>query len=232
MTETVRAPYDGIADWYAGYVTGDAAGFTARGESALRHALGPGSGVCWDLACGTGVYAPTMRDLGWTLVGTDISMAQLRHAARQMPVAVADATRPPVRPASVSAVVSVLCHTDVDDYAAVCRAAAAALVPGGRFAHVGVHPCFTGAFADRSDPFDVRLRAGYWRRERRFDAWSPHGVRAKVGATHLPVSDLVAAVVAAGLVLDSMIEVGEPTPDVLAIAAHLPPDQVREGNHR
>jgi SAM-dependent methyltransferase len=216
----MRAAYDQIADWYADYVLREAHGFTARAGTALRQVLGRGGGTCWDVACGTGAYAGTIRELGWTPVGTDISAGQLRHAAGHLPVAVADATRPPIRPASVPAVVSLVCHTDVDDYPALCRAAATALVAGGRFAHVGVHPCFTGAFADRADPDRVVLGPGYWRRERRFEAWSPHGVRARVGAVHLPLSDLVGAVTAAGLLLDTVVEVGEPTPDVLAIGAH------------
>jgi SAM-dependent methyltransferase len=219
---SVPAAYDQIADWYAEYVTGAAAGFTSRAEAALRQVLGRGRGICWDLACGTGVYADTIRALGWTPVGTDISPAQSRHAARHLPVAVGDATRPPIRPGSVPAVASVLCHTDVDDYAALCRAAAGTLAAGGRFAHVGIHPCFIGAFVDRSDQQRLIIRPGYWRRDRRFEAWCPHGVRARVGAVHLPLGDLIGAVTAAGLALDAAIEVGEPTPDVLAIQAHRP----------
>lgn len=218
--QRVPAAYDGIADWYAEYVTGAAAAFTARAGSALREVLGPGAGLCWDLACGTGVYADAIRELGWTPMGTDISIGQLRHAALRMPVALADATRAPIRPGSVGAVASILCHTDLDDYAAACRAAATALRPGGRFAHVGVHPCFTGAFADRSRPSEVLIGPGYWRRDRRFTVWSPDGVRARVGAVHRPLSDLVGAIIAAGLVLDAVVEVGDPTPDVLAIRAH------------
>lgn len=211
--------YDAIADWYAGYVTGAAAGFTARAGDALIEVLGRGRGVCLDVACGTGIYADKVRTLGWTPVGTDISIAQLHRAIARMPVAVADAAQLPIRPGSVAAVASVLCHTDVDDYAALCRAAAAALAAGGRFAHVGVHPCFCGAFVDRSDPDRLITTTGYWRRDRRFGGWSPTGVRARVGAVHLPLSDLTAAVTAAGLVLDAVIEAGEPTPDVLAIRA-------------
>jgi SAM-dependent methyltransferase len=224
MAERIRVSpaYDRIADWYAGYVEADTGGFTTRADSALRRVLGRGRGVCWDLACGTGVHARTIRELGWTPVGTDISAGQLRHAVHRLPVALGDATRPAVRPASVAAFAALLCHTDIDDYPAACRAAALALRPGGRFAHVGVHPCFIGAFADRSDPRRILIGPGYWRRERRFDAWCPHGVRARVGAVHLPLSDLVAAVTGAGLILDEVVEVGEPTPDVLAVRAHRP----------
>lgn len=224
MAERLRAPaaYDRIADWYADFMTGPAAAYTARAGAVLRQVLGRGSGVCWDLACGTGVYADTIRELGWTPVGTDISPGQIRYAAPHLPVAVGDATRPPIRPGSVPAVASVLCHTDIDDYPAACRAAALALAPGGRFAHVGVHPCFIGAFADRSDPEGVLIKPGYWRRERQFEAWCPHGVRARVGAVHLTLGDLIGAITAAGMVVDAVVESGEPTPDVLAIQAHLP----------
>ena len=212
------AAYDPIADWYADYVRLDAGGFTARADTALRRILGPGRGTCLDVACGTGVFAATLRGLGWSPVGVDISAAQLRHAAPAHPVAQADARALPVRTASVPAVVAILCHTDIDDYAAVAREAARVLVHGGRFAHVGVHPCFIGAFADRSDPDRVVISPGYWRRQRTFETWAPQGIRARVGATHLPLSELVEAILAAGLVLEDMVEVGE-TPDVLAIRA-------------
>jgi hypothetical protein len=85
--------YDAIADWYADYVTGAAAAFTARAGEALRRVLGRGHGVCWDIACGTGVYAEVINELGWTPIGTDLSIAQLRHAATRMPVAAADVTK-------------------------------------------------------------------------------------------------------------------------------------------
>jgi hypothetical protein len=77
--------------------------------------------------------------------------------------------------------------------------------------------CFTGAFADRSDPGKVLVNPGYWRRERRFDTWNPDGVRARVGATHLPVGDLLNALTAAGLSIERVTELGRPVPDILAV---------------
>jgi SAM-dependent methyltransferase len=214
--------YDAIADWYADYISGAAATFTARAGEALTRALGHGRGLLWDLACGPGTYADAMRDLGWTPIGTDISIRQLRRAAPSLPVVVADAKRPPILPSSLAAIVSVMCHTDIEDYEAVCKSAAMSLAPGGRFAHVGIHPCFCGAFVDRSDPDRLLVTPGYWRRDRRFDGWSPAGIRARAGAAHLPLSDLIGAVTGAGLVIDAVVELGEPTPDVLAIRAHKP----------
>jgi hypothetical protein len=142
-----------------------------------------------------------------------------RSTSARLPAATSRAPgrAPPVRPGSLAAVTAILCHTDVDDYAAACRAVRPALRPGGIFAHVGVHPCFIGAFADRSDPEQVRIRPGYWRRERSFEAWSPHGVRARVGATHLPVSELLNVLAGAGLTIERVLEDGGPVPDILAI---------------
>lgn len=154
------ARYDDWADWYESYLVGDASDFTSRTTSALTQVLGHGTGPLLDLACGTGFYAPALRSLGWTPLGLDISRAQLRYARRRMPVAVADAARPPLRPGMLTAISSILCHTDIDDYAAACRALGPVLRPGGVFARVGVHPCYVGAFADRSDPGGVPHLAG------------------------------------------------------------------------
>jgi SAM-dependent methyltransferase len=183
----------------------------------LTEILGPGTGPVLDLACGTGIFAPALRALGWTPAGLDVSSAQLRHARARLPVVLADAARPPLRRGTLAAISAVMCHTDIDDYAATCRALSPALRPGGIFAHVGVHPCYVGAFADRSQPGRVLITPGYWQRERRFDAWAPQGVRARVGATHLPVSDLLNALASAGLTIERVLEAGHPVPDILAI---------------
>ena len=211
------ARYDEWADWYETYVRDAAQDFTRRASDALVQVLGPGSGPVLDLACGTGIYAPVLRRLGWAPLGLDLSQAQLRYARDRMPVVAADAARSPLRPGTLAAVAAIMCHTDIDDYAAALRGLSPALRPGGVFAHVGVHPCYIGAFADRSDPDRVLINPGYWRRERRFDTWNPQGVRARVGATHLPVGDLLNALTAAGLSIERVAELGRPVPDILAV---------------
>jgi SAM-dependent methyltransferase len=211
------ARYDEWAGWYETYMHGAAQGFTRRTSDALVQVLGRGSGPVLDLACGTGFYAPALRWLGWTPLGLDLSRGQLRYARDRMPAIAADATRPPLRPGTLAAVSSIMCHTDIDDYAAALRALGPVLRPGGIFAHVGVHPCYIGAFADWSDSGRILITPGYWRRERRFDSWNPHGVRARVGATHLPVGDLLNALTAAGLSIERVVELGSPVPDILAV---------------
>jgi SAM-dependent methyltransferase len=211
------ARYDAWADWYETYLNEGARRFTERTSGVLTEILGPGTGPVLDLACGTGIFAPALRALGWTPAGLDVSSAQLRHARARLPVVLADAARPPLRRGTLAAISAVMCHTDIDDYAATCRALSPALRPGGIFAHIGVHPCYVGAFADRSQPGRVLITPGYWQRERRFDAWAPQGVRARVGATHLPVSDLLNALASAGLTIERVLEAGHPVPDILAI---------------
>lgn len=208
--------YDEWADWYEHYITGDAQNFTQRTADILAQVLGLGAGPLLDLACGTGIYGQTLSSLGWTPFGVDLSVGQLRHARRRMPVAVADASALPVRAGTLAAVAAVLCHTDIDEYELTCQALSRALRTGGVFAHVGVHPCFVGAFANRASSSEITITPGYWQRDRRFEGpW--RGVRAKVGARHIPLGELLDSFIRAGLTIDRVIEAGSPTPDILAV---------------
>jgi SAM-dependent methyltransferase len=220
---TQTAAYDPYADWYDEFITGST--YINRVHATLAHLLGRGTGTCLDICCGTGAHAPAITNLGWTPVGVDLSRGQLRHATTPLPVAAADATHLPVRNGSVPAAVCVLASTDVPDYAAVLREAARVLRPSGRFVHVGVHPCFIGAFADRADPDRIVIDARYADRSHTHDAWSPHGVRARVGAWHVPFADLVNDLLDTGLRLVRTVENGPGgVPDIYGFAAVKPAD--------
>jgi SAM-dependent methyltransferase len=219
------AGYDEIADWYEDEFLARtaAAGADVLGiERALRELLGPGCGVCLEIGCGTGVRAAQVRSLGWTPAGVDLSAGMLRYAGDRLPVVLADAVRLPVADGCVPAVVGVMVHTDMPDYRGILREAARVLRPGGVLVHVGVHPCFCGGFADRSDPAAIVIRPGYvdghWTRA----SWTDQGVRDKVGATHLPLPALLHAFLDAGLTLERLTEGGQPAPAVLAVRARKP----------
>lgn len=214
------APYDEIADWYEGHFLGRNPHHDPLGiDRALRDLLEQGSEICLEIGCGTGVHAASVRDLGWSPVGVDISSGMLRHARGRLPVARADAERLPVRDGSVPAVIAMMVHTDMPAYPAVLHEVARVLRPGGIFVHVGVHPCFCGGFADRGDEDAVLIRPGYLDRHWTKDSWTDQGIRDKVGATHRPLPELLHAFLAAGLTLERFAEGGAPTPVVLAVRA-------------
>jgi SAM-dependent methyltransferase len=192
------AAYDAIADWYEEWISGAVSEYSERVHVMLQDLLGAGDGVCVDLCCGTGARAGLIRELGWTPAGVDLSQRQLGYAAARLPVVRGSADRVPVATGAVAAVACVLAHTDMPDYVAALREVSRVLEPGGRFVHVGVHPCFVGAFADWSDPLRLVIDNRYADRSHSFDGpW--HGVRARVGAWHIPLADLLNGVTAAGL---------------------------------
>jgi SAM-dependent methyltransferase len=213
------APYDEIADWYETEFLAAQAGADPIGvHAALDSLLGAGEGVCLEVGCGTGTHAAQLRRLGRTPLGLDLSSGMLRHARGRLPIARADVTRLPVRDASVPAVVAMMVHTDMPDYPAVVREVARVLRPGGVFVHVGVHPCFCGGFADRSEPAAVVIRPGYSDGHWTTDSWTEKGVRAKVGASHWPLSALLGMFTEAGLTPAAFHEGGDgPTPTTFSV---------------
>jgi len=220
------AAYDDIADWYeqeflGGHGTGARThdGNPLDLSVVLRDLLGHGHGICLEIGCGTGIHADQARRLGWTPVGIDLSAGMLRHARGRLPLAQADAGQLPVRDHCLPAVTAVMVHTDMPAYPAVLREVSRVLRPGGVFVHIGVHPCFCGGFADRSDLDAVVIGPGYLDGHWTKASWTDRGVRAKVGATHRPLTDLLHAFLDAGLTLERFAESGEPTPAVLAVRA-------------
>jgi SAM-dependent methyltransferase len=113
-------------------------------------------------------------------------------------------------------------HTDVPDYSPVLSEAYRVLGPGGRLVHIGVHPCFCGGFADRTDPAGVVIRPGYldgnWTR----DSWTDQGLRDKVGAAHAPLAALLNMVIDVGFVIERFAEGATPTPVVMSFQATKP----------
>ena len=211
--------YDTIADWYeTEFLAAQAGGDPIGVHAALRELLVDGDGsLCLEVGCGTGTHAAQVREQGWTPVGVDLSAGMLRHAAGRLPIARGDATRLPVRDESVRAVIAMMVHTDMPAYPEVVREVARVLRPGGVFVHVGVHPCFCGGFADRSDPEAVVIRTGYLDGHFTFESWTDAGVRAKVGASHWPLHELLAMFTGAGLVAEAYHEGGGPTPTTFSV---------------
>jgi SAM-dependent methyltransferase len=222
-----QAVYDGIAEWYERtFLAGQRAPHGGQAADpleigrALTELLGKGHGPCLDIGCGTGIFAEKIRQLGWQPVGIDLSNRMLRFATSRLPVAQADATALPIQDSSVPAAVSIMAHTDMPDYPSVLAEVARILHPGGRFVHIGVHPCFCGGFADRTNPDAIVIQPGYADPHWTKMSWTDQGLRNKVGATHLPLPLLLRTFIENDLILDDFIEGGAPTPTMLALRAH------------
>jgi SAM-dependent methyltransferase len=217
----MRAAYDAHADWYEEFVQ-DQWPYMDRVRDLLAGLLGPGEGRCLDLCCGGGAHASTIAGLGWTPIGVDLSLGQLRHARDRLSAAAGDATRLPVRSTSVPVVTCVLAHTDLPDYAAVVAEAVRVLRPGGRFIHVGLHPCFVGAFADWSEPERLIIDTRYAERNLTYDG-PALGVRVRVGAWHVPLAELLNTFLEADLRIDRVAEsTGNGIADVFGVRAIKP----------
>lgn len=118
-------------------------------------------------------------------------------------------------------------HTDMADYPTVVAEAHRVLAPGGVFVHVGVHPCFCGGFADRTDPSEITIRPGYLDGNWTTASWTGQGLRDKVGAAHWPLSTMLNTIIEAGLRIEALSEGAEPTPVVLSLRA-TKPDPITE----
>jgi hypothetical protein len=82
---------------------------------------------------------------------------------------------------------------------------------GAPFVYIGAHPCFVGPHSRFFGATGVpELHGGYARAGRYDDgpAIRPEGLRARVGATHLPLGLFVQAFVDAGFALERFEELG------------------------
>jgi hypothetical protein len=107
--------------------------------------------------------------------------------------------------------VSIWTHTDVDDFRSVLRELARVLRPKAPFVYIGAHPCFVGPHSRFIEAKGTpTLHYGY-RETGRYDngpAINPDGLRARVGATHLPLGFFVQSFLDAGFSLEAFEELG------------------------
>jgi ubiquinone/menaquinone biosynthesis C-methylase UbiE len=206
------ARYDEVAEWYDATLSGDSPLATMPRETALR-LLGAPSGRLLDIGCGGGSHTAAFAAAGWGTVGVDVSEAQLRLAReRGCEVVHGRAESLPFEDASFDAVVSLWTHTDIDDWPAAVSEMRRVLQPAGPLVYVGVHPCFVGPHSLFVEGKGVpELHAGWYRRPGRYEeapGISPTGLRAKVGAVHLPLAELVQSFTDAGFTLEQIEEPG------------------------
>jgi SAM-dependent methyltransferase len=117
-------------------------------------------------------------------------------------------------------------HTDVEDLAGAVAEVARCLRPGGRFVYIGLHPCFIGAFVDRTAEVDdqaLRFVPGYstsrWMRR---GSGGGSGPWSRVGGHHKTLEGFLSTFIDAGLRLERIVELsggGVVLPRNIALAA-------------
>ena len=220
----VDARYNGLAEWYDDYLKQPL--YDDVPEHVCR-LVGSGTGLCIDAGCGTGIHLGILASRGWTVVGIDVSTDQLGLASRRWRSLVqGDVGRMPFSDACASRVVSVLTLTDFDDVDSFFHEAKRILSPNGLLVVISIHPCFVGPFAKMEGGLDgvAMVYPGYWTTDRVFQGPGiGSGVRSRVGVRHVPLSELLNKLLASGLQLERVEELGEGTvPWLLALRARKP----------
>jgi SAM-dependent methyltransferase len=214
------ARYNGLADWYdARFVAG-----APPHQPGLPELLGPGSGPCLDLGCGTGRNFDTIRDSGRTVVGVDRSSDQLRLARTRTdgPLIESDAAALPFADGSFDTVIAMWISTDLDDFRGALSEAVRVLRPGGLLVCYGVHPAFNGPHVEWNEDGTRLVHPSYrtpgWHDDS--PLWADDGIRRRVGMRHLPLPDLLNAFLRPELTLERIEEPGDiPVPHALALKA-------------
>ncbi|TDW17370.1 class I SAM-dependent methyltransferase [Kribbella kalugense] len=216
----MRARYDGLADWYEErFVEG-----SEPHQPGMLELLGPGSGPCLDIGCGTGRNFESIRASGRTIVGLDFSKDQLGLARTRTdgPLLHGDAAVLPFADESFDTAITMWISTDVDDFGAVLREAARVLRPGGILVAYGVHPCFNGPHVvyeedGRRTAYPTYRQAG-WHHDSPW--WSDDGIRRRIGMRHLPLAEYLNAIIKSGLTAEHFEEpTGPDIPHALAFRA-------------
>ncbi|MEU4190700.1 class I SAM-dependent methyltransferase [Kribbella sp. NPDC026611] len=214
-----KARYDGLADWYEERFVQDA----PPHQPGLLDLLGPGTGPCLDIGCGTGRNFETIRATGRSVVGLDYSRDQLRVARTRTdgPLMVGDAAALPFADGSFDTAMVMWISTDVEDFGRVLHEATRVLRPGGLLVAYGVHPCFNGPHTLWNEDGSRLVHPSYtesgWHHAAPY--WAADGIRRRIGMNHLPLAAYLNAFLATGLVLERFEEPGEGVPHKLAVRA-------------
>jgi SAM-dependent methyltransferase len=206
----------GAADYQAehGAFLGDAD--FVWGPERLREAdarlLGPVTGRrVLEVGCGAAQCSRWLRRQGAHVVAFDLSAGQLAHAAIlnertgvNVPLVLADAQRLPFADGSFDLVCSAYGAVPfVADSGGVMGEVARVLRPGGRWVFSTTHP-FRGCFLDDPGPGGLVVESSYF--DRRAYVEQDGRGRATYVEHHRTIGDRIREIVAAGLVVDDVVE--------------------------
>ena len=168
-----------------------------------------------DIGCGEGRLTRDLAERGHRVIGIDTSapaLAAARALSPELEFVEADASKLPLDDGRVDLAIAFMSLQDIDDMAGAVREAGRVLEPGGRFAIAVVHPINSAHRLDREHPEQpLELIDSYF--DRRHYTWSleRNGLAITLESVHWTFEDYFGSLAAAGLVVDSLREVGDPT---------------------
>ena len=186
----MTAPYDAIADWYEDTFLPARSTDLPSMTGWCRRCSAPARSVPRGRLRHRRACRPVRR-LGWTPVGVDLSAGccATRRAGCRPPGPTPSGCRSPTT--ASTAVARSWCTPTCPAIRRCCGRRPGCCGPAACFAHVGVHPCFCGGFADWSATGrTVLIRPGYADGHWTTESWTDQGIRDKVGASHWPLSEL------------------------------------------
>jgi SAM-dependent methyltransferase len=166
-----------------------------------------------DVGCGEGRLTRDLRARGHSVVGVDGSATLIACAREADPTGdyrVADAAALPIADESVALVTALMSLHDTDDMPGAVREAARVLVPGGRYCIATIHPFNSAGRFDTPDanaPFAIRN--SYFEQRRYADTITRGDLTMTFNSTHRPLQAYVAAIEAAGLLVERLVEMPE-----------------------
>ena len=153
-----------------------------------------------DLGCGEGCLGRALVERGHRVVGIDASptLAGLaREAGGFEEVVVGDAAALPFGDGAFDLVVAFMTPQDFDDLEGALREAARVLASGGRLALATVHPQSSSRLGQG---------ASYFSRFRYADRVERAGLEVTFHSVHLPLADLLGAVLGTGFAVEAVRE--------------------------
>ena len=205
----------------------------AEAENWVRWARAPGHDSYWqfhrdrfldllpppgeltvDVGCGEGRFPRDLRRLGHKVIGIDGSEILIRHAREADPdgdYRVADAAALPFDDGCADLVTAFMSLHDIDDMEAAVREIARILAPGGRICAALVHPINSaGRFSERTPTAPFVIRDSYFDQRPYADTVERDGLAMTFTSVHRPLQAIVDAFAAANLLIERLVELGDP----------------------
>jgi SAM-dependent methyltransferase len=182
-----------------------------RFQSRRFFELLPAPCAMLDVGCGEGRLPRQLKERGFSVIGIDGSATLIEAAREADPTGdyrVADASALPFADGSMPLVTAYMSLHDTDDMPGAVAEIARVLAPGGRLCMTIVHPINSGGkFESREPDAPFVMRSNYFEHRRFADTMERDGHSMTFNSEHRPIEDYVSAIVAAGLLVDRLVEV-------------------------